>query len=374
MSLRPLIMPALPSKPAMLRAFYARDAAAEGRFLVGVKTTGIFCRPTCKARKPKPENVEFFANPSSALHGGFRPCKLCRPMDAVLPPPELVTKLRAAIERDPTGRLTDKELTAMGIEPSTARRQFQRYHGMTFHAYARARRMGLALREVQQAGVTSAQFAQGFESASGFRDAFARIFGRPPRDAAASRVLYAERIPTPLGLMLALAGDEGIVVLDFVDRRGLERKLIELRRRLDCAVVPGNHPHLDAAAHQLGEYFAGTRTRFDLTLAPVGSPFEQAAWRHLQTIAPGETQSYAQMAGALGRPGAARAAGRANGMNFIAIVIPCHRVIGADGTLTGYGGGLGRKQWLLDHERSLVTAGPQSSQTAPRAPSGRTPR
>jgi len=367
-------MPSLPSRSAMLRAFYARESAAEGRFLVGVRTTGIFCRPTCKARKPKPENVEFFADPSAALHGGYRPCKLCRPLDAVLPPPPLVNRLRAAIEADPTGRLTDKELAALGIEPSTARRQFQRYHGMTFHAYARARRMGLALREVQQTGVTQAQFARGFESASGFRDAFARIFGRPPRDAATSRILCAERIPTPLGLMLAIAGDDGIVVLDFVDRRGLERKLSELRRRLDCAVVPGAHPQLAAAARQLAEYFAGARTRFNLSLAPVGSPFEHEAWRYLQTIPPGETRSYARMAADLGRPGAARAAGRANGMNFISIVIPCHRVIGADGSLTGYGGGLGRKQWLLDHERSLLTSESRSSRTAPRAPSGQTRR
>lgn len=364
----------LPSKQAMRRAFYARDPAAEGRFLVGVRTTGIFCRPTCTARKPKPENIEFFPDPSAALHGGFRPCKLCRPMDAVVPPPPLVTRLRAAIERDPAGRLTDKELAALGIEPSTARRQFQRYHGMTFHAYARARRMGLALREVQQTGVTQAQFARGFESASGFRDAFTRIFGRPPREAATSRVLYAERIPTPLGLMLAVAGDDGLVVLDFVDRRGLERKLTELRRRLRCAVVPGSHVQLEAASRQLGEYFAGQRTRFHLPLAPVGSPFEHEAWRYLQTIPPGETRSYGQMASALGRPGAARAAGRANGINFLSIVIPCHRVIGADGALTGYGGGLGRKQWLLDHERRQVTSESRSSQTARRAPSEQTPR
>lgn len=337
----------------MLRAFLRRDPGAEGRFFAGVHTTGIFCRPTCKARKPKPENVSFFPDASSALHAGFRPCKLCRPMDAVVPPPPLVARLRAAVERDPTGRLTEKDLVTLGIDPSTARRQFRRYYGLTFHAYARARRMGLALRDVQGgASVTATQFARGFESSAGFRAAFARIFGVPPRDAAAGSVLFAERIATPLGTMLALARDEGLVLLDFVDRRGLERKLASLRQRLRCSVVPGAHRHLAAAAGQLRAYFDGRRIGFDLALSPVGSPFEQVAWRYLQTIPYGETRSYAEMAAALGRPGAARAAGRANGMNFISIVIPCHRVIGADGALTGYGGGVGRKQWLLDHERA----------------------
>jgi AraC family transcriptional regulator of adaptative response/methylated-DNA-[protein]-cysteine methyltransferase len=344
---------ALPSRAAMLRAFLARAPSAEGRFLAGVHTTGIFCRPTCKARKPKPENVTFFPDISAALHAGFRPCKLCKPMDAVTPPPPLVGRLRAAVERDPTGRLTEKDLANLGIDPSTARRQFRRYYGMTFQAYARARRLGLALRDVRDgASVTEAQFARGFESASGFRAAFTRIFGLPPRDASAGAVLFAERLATPLGTMLALANDDGLVLLDFVDRRGLERKLASLRQRLRCPVVPGAHRHLAATTSQLNEYFAGKRTTFDLTLNPVGSPFEREAWRYLRTIPYGETRSYAAMAAALGRPGAARAAGRANGMNFIALVIPCHRVIGADGALTGYGGGLGRKQWLLDHERS----------------------
>ncbi len=348
-------MPTLPSRSAMLRAFLASDASAEGRFLAGVRTTGIFCRPTCKARKPHPGNVVFFANASAALHEGYRPCKRCRPMDAVLPPPPLVAQLRDAVERDPAGRLTEKDLLALGVDPSTARRQFRRYYGLTFQAYARARRMGLALREVQQgASVTDAQFARGFESASGFRAAFTRIFGLPPREAGRGRVLFAERIATPLGTLLALADDDGLVLLDFVDRRGLERKLSTLRQRLRCHVVPGTHGHLAAAARQLDEYFSKRRHFFDLPLTPLGSPFEQEAWRYLQTIACGQTRSYAAMAAALGRPGAARAAGRANGMNFISIVIPCHRVIGADGTLTGYGGGLGRKHWLLQHEREMV--------------------
>ncbi|GAB5562613.1 MAG: trifunctional transcriptional activator/DNA repair protein Ada/methylated-DNA--[protein]-cysteine S-methyltransferase [Synoicihabitans sp.] len=345
----------LPSRDEMMRAFYERDEASEGIFLVGVRTTGIFCRPTCKARKPKPENIAFYPHASGALHDGFRPCKLCKPLDSVTPPPPLVLKLREAIEADPTGRITEKELASRGIDPSTARRQFRRYYGMTFHAYARARRMGLALKEIGGGErVTEAQFAQGFESASGFRDAVHRLFGAPPSEAAsASRLLYAERLSTPLGRMLAVAGDDGLHVLDFVDRRGLERKLITLRKRLKVTVVPGAHAVLDAAAEQMKAYFAGERTSFDLPLAPTGSSWEHAAWEHLRTIPPGTTQSYGDMAAALGRPGAARAVGRANGMNYISIIIPCHRVIAADGQLTGYGGGLWRKQWLLNHEQKL---------------------
>lgn len=352
----PATVAPLPSRDAMLRAFYAREAAAEGIFLVGVRTTGIFCRPTCGARKPKPENVSFYRDATAALHDGFRPCKLCKPLDSTLPPPSLVLKLRELVEADPTARITEQDLLDRGIDPSTARRQFRRYYGMTFHAYARSRRMGLALREVGTGGrVTEAQFAQGFESASGFRDAVHRLFGAPPRDAARQcRVLHAERIDTPLGRMLAIADDAGLHVLDFVDRRGLERKLITLRERLGACVVPGSHPVLTAAAAQMAEYFAGQRLHFNLPLAPTGSAWEQAAWQHLRSIAPGTTESYGDMATALGRPGAARAVGRANGMNFISIIIPCHRVIAANGNLTGYGGGLWRKQWLLEHERNRV--------------------
>lgn len=348
--------PRLPSHDAMLRAFLTSDPAAEGIFLTGVKTTGIFCRPTCKARKPLAQNVAFFATASDALHAGFRPCKLCRPMDAVSPPPPLVQRLRDAIEANPTGRLSEKDLIAVGIEPTTARRQFRRYYGMTFHAYARARRMGLALRDVQSgSSVTDTQLARGFESPSGFRDAFVRLFGVTPSAATnAHRVLFVERIETPLGSLLAIADDAGLHLLDFVDRRGLERKLDTLRRQLKATIVPGGHAHIAAARGQLDDYFAGRRTGFDLALAPRGTPWEQAAWTHLQRIPYGTTTSYGDMAAALTRPGAARAVGRANGMNFLAIVIPCHRVIRSDGALCGYGGGLWRKQWLLDHERRHV--------------------
>jgi len=342
----------LPTPRTMYRALSRRDAAYEGVFFTGVKTTGIFCRPTCKAKRPRAENVEFFPTVTEALHGGYRPCRLCRPMDGNKPVPPLVERLRRAVEAAPDGRVTDKDLATMGVEPTTARRQFKAYHGLTFHAYQRARRMGLALRDVQSGKpVIETQLARGYESTSGFREAFARVFGAPPRGAKSAVCLLAQRLETPLGTMLALADDAGLRLLEFVDRRGLERELVQLRRRLKCAIVPGNHAILDQTAAQLTEYFAGQREQFDVPLAPVGSEFQLRVWRELGRIPPGRTRSYAEMAKRLGIPKAPRAIGRANGSNMLALVIPCHRVINADGSLNGYAGGVWRKQRLLEHER-----------------------
>src|SRR5436305_5667223 len=185
----------LPPSETMYRALVKRDPSFEGIFFAGVRTTGIFCRPTCTAKKPARENVDFFATPSGALHGGYRPCLRCQPMDPDKRPPKLIERLRAEVERAPGGRLTDKELAALSIDPSTARRQFKRHYGMTFQAYYRARRMGLALQEVKQGGrVDEVQAESGFESASGFRDAFTRIFGEPPSSAKTQGGLFAERI------------------------------------------------------------------------------------------------------------------------------------------------------------------------------------
>jgi AraC family transcriptional regulator of adaptative response/methylated-DNA-[protein]-cysteine methyltransferase len=349
------VMELLPPADLMYRALLNRDSSFEGIFLVGVRTTGIFCRPTCSARKPARENVDFFPTASEALHGGFRPCLRCRPMDPEKQPPPLVEKLRAEVERSPGGRLTDKELSALSIDPSTARRQFKRHYGMTFQAYHRARRMGLALRDVRRGSpVENARNNSGYESESGFRDAFTRIFGDTPTSVKAKGALLAERIETPLGSMLAIADDEGLRLLEFVDRRALERELTILRQRLQTNVVPGEHRHLDAVRTQLADYFAGKNLEFDIPLAPVGSPFQLRTWNLLRKIPISETRSYSWMAKHLGDVEMRRAVGRANGENMMCIIIPCHRVIRADGTLCGYGGGLWRKRWLLDHEKKFT--------------------
>jgi len=346
----------LPTKATMYGAVVRHDPTYEGVFWLGVRTTGIFCRPTCSARTPNRENVEFFAAPSAALHAGFRPCRKCHPLDHGRKPPALVLELLAEVEREPGRRHRDSELLARGIDPSTARRQFKRYCGMTFQAYHRARRMGIALSDIRKGKtVLDSQLDQGFESGSGFREAFARIVGMAPSQAGNVGVLQAKWIETPLGAMLALADDRGLHLLDFVDRRGLERSMMLLQRRLRARVLPGEHPVLEQIARELREYFRGMRLVFDTPVVLTGSPFQLAVWQALQNVPPRTTCSYRELASKIGQPAAVRAVGRANGDNRLSIIVPCHRVIGSDGALTGYGGGVWRKQRLLDLERSGMT-------------------
>ena len=337
------------------RAIQRRDSSYEGIFFLGVKTTGIFCRPICSARKPLRKNVEFFPGKSEALHAGFRPCLRCKPMQTTGEVPTLVEKLRKQIEQYPSERLRERDLLEMGIDPSTARRQFQRYFGMSFQAYQRARRMGSALAAVRKGiNVLDTQLDHGFESSSGFREAFAKLFGTAPSKACGVHCLLSKWIESPLGAILALADDDGLYVFDWVDRRGLEREIVRLRAKTKFAIVPGPHPVLDQAEREINEYFAGQRNVFTLPFALRGTEFQRQVWDELLRIPSGETRSYAEIARSIGQPKAVRAVARANGDNFRGIVIPCHRVIGSDGSLTGYGGGLARKQWLLDHERKMT--------------------
>lgn len=353
----------------MYRALVEHDPAFEGIFFVGVATTGIFCRPTCRVRTPKRENVEFFASTSDALHAGFRPCRRCRPLDQGRLAPPLVTELLAAVEEEPSVRLRDVDLAQRGIDPSTARRTFKRYCGMTFHAYHRARRMGLALAGVRQGkSMLDLQLDQGFESGSGFRDAFNRLLGAAPSRAHSVDCLYAQWFETPLGAMLGLADDAGLALLEFVDRRGLERELERIQRELKRRILPGAHRFLAQIGDELAAYFAGRSLRFATPIALSGSPFQRAVWAELLRIPAGKTRSYAEVATAIGRAAAVRAVGRANGDNRLCIIVPCHRVIGADGALTGYGGGLWRKQWLLEHElRQAEGRGQLSLEVTPSA-------
>lgn len=343
-------MTALPSEATMYEAAMARDASYEGVFFTCVKTTGIFCRPTCRAKRPRRENVEFTPSVQAALAAGYRPCKLCKPMLTPGAVPAWMQGLIESVRRDPSRRLTDADLLARGVDPVAARRRFKESFGMTFQAYQRSVRLGGAVRELRKgAGQMKAAIESGYESAGAFREALERCFG----DASTRNgreVMTVDWLPSPLGTMVAIASERGLCLLEWVDRRALENELIRMRKRFG-PLVPGESEILDRTKREMGEHFAGERRAFTVPLDLRGSEFQIRAWETLREIPYGETWSYAQMARRMGRPSAVRAVGRANGTNQVAVIVPCHRVIGADGKLTGYGGGLWRKERLLELEK-----------------------
>jgi AraC family transcriptional regulator, regulatory protein of adaptative response / methylated-DNA-[protein]-cysteine methyltransferase len=346
-------MQPLPPPAEMRRAFLSGDAGYDGVFFTGVKTTGIFCRPSCTARKPRPENVEFFATPREAMFSGYRACKRCRPLEAYGQPPDWVARLLARLDADPALRLRAADLRALGIDPARARRHFLKHYGMTFQAFCRARRLSGAFRMIQEGtSVTHVATDSGFESESGFRSAFARVFGAAPVAAAAADTIRLDWVASPVGPLVIGATDRGICLLEFSDRRMLEAQLDTVKRRFRVPLVPGRNHWLDQLRGELAEYFAGTRRQFTLPLDIRGTPFQERVWQTLLEIPYGAKWSYRDVATRIGQPTATRAVGTANGMNRIAIVIPCHRVVNADGKLGGYGGGLWRKQFLLNLEQA----------------------
>jgi AraC family transcriptional regulator of adaptative response/methylated-DNA-[protein]-cysteine methyltransferase len=341
----------LPPAAEMYRALCERDASYEGVFFAAIRTTGIFCRPSCTARKPLAENVEYFATTQQALLAGYRPCRRCRPLEPNGELPDWLRPLLDEIDADPSRRWKDADLRARRLDPGRVRRWFQANHGMTFHAYQRARRLGLAQGRIKQGDdLTRAAYDHGYESLSGFRDAFARTFDGTPGAGRAADSLQATRLLTPLGPMMAAANHDGICMLEFADPHTLRDQVERLTRRFGVEVVPGTNDHIARLEDELRRYFSGELRRFSVPLVYPGTEFQVACWDYLRTIPYGETRAYADEARAIGRPKAQRAVGRANGDNRLAIVIPCHRVVGNDGRLTGYGGGLWRKRFLLDLE------------------------
>ena len=346
----------LPDSETLYAALLKKDSDFEGIFVAGIKTTGIFCRPTCTARKPRRENVEFFASARDAVLHGYRACKVCTPLEHKGSAPDWLKPLLAEIADDPLLRLKDRDLRARGLEPSRVRYWFRKNHGMTFQAYLRALRIGQAFGRIRHGEpVTGTAFDSGYESLSGFADQFKKTAGFSPGRSRQGQLIATTRILTPLGPLLAGASADGICLLEFVDRRMLETQLKRLNRLLHAECVPGFSRHFDELNRQLAEYFSKKRKEFDVPLVLSGTPFQKKVWTGLQTIPYGCTRSYKEQAEAIGQASAVRAVAKANGDNRIAIIIPCHRVIGADGKLVGYGGGLWRKRYLLDLESGQKT-------------------
>jgi len=345
------------TKNEFYKALLNKDPEYEGLFYVGVKTTGIFCRPTCPARKPKLENCEFYRAAKEALIASFRPCLRCRPLSHPNQVSDLVCKLVDAVEKNPEKRWKDADFRAISTDSTTARRQFKKRFGMTFVEYARSRRIGIAMKQIREgAMVIDAQLDSGYESNSGFVDAFSKIMGAPPTKFDKHYgVLKCACLDTKLGPMIAISDENALYLLEFASRRGLEREIERLRIRTKSTIIPETTDPIRSIEAELKAYFDGSLREFKTPIHMLGSPFQQLAWKELMRIPYGTTRSYLEEAIAIGKPKAFRAVANANGANQLAIIIPCHRIINNDGRLGGYGGGIAHKKWLIDHEKSFIS-------------------
>lgn len=348
----------LPDNNTMYEALVNRNASFEGVFIAGIKTTGIFCRPTCHARKPNKENVEYFSNVKEALSFGYRPCKVCLPLTPLGEVPSWLKSLLKEVSDNPDVKFKDQDLRERGLEPSRVRRWFKKQHNMTFQAYTRAIRINRAFGQINHAdksggsgSILDTALDSGFQSLSGFNNAYKNITGKSPGNSSNNELVTVTRILTPLGPMLAGATCRGVCLLEFTDRRMLETQIKRLSHLLKAKFIPGDIAIFSKLNDELNRYFAGQLKSFSVSLDVPGTEFQQKVWRALSKIPYGHTRSYQQQAIAINNEAAVRAVAKANGDNRISIIIPCHRVIGKNGQLTGYGGGLWRKQRLLELEQ-----------------------
>ena len=328
-------------------AFDRRDRAQDGQFVGAVKTTRIYCKPSCPARRPLRENVEFFATAAEARDAGYRSCLRCKP-DEVGRDREAVAKALTMIEATEDALSLEELAKAVDYAPHHFHRLFKRDTGVTPAAYARGIRASRAAAALNGKGsITDAIYEAGYSGPSRFYAETNGRLGMTPsawRNGGAGVTIRWAVADTSLGPMLIAATDKGICCLSFN-----EGEADVLRRFPKAAIQPGG---ANLAALMAGAVAAVERPRSmpDLPLDIAGTAFQQAVWQELMRIPPGETRTYAQIAAAVGKPKAVRAAGSANGANRVAVLIPCHRVIRTDGSLGGYAYGLPIKEELLKRE------------------------
>jgi AraC family transcriptional regulator of adaptative response/methylated-DNA-[protein]-cysteine methyltransferase len=328
-------------------AVLARDRALDGRFVTGVLTTGIYCRPSCAARHPRRENVRFFANGEAAQAVGLRPCLRCSP-DDVSRDERAVLSAIAAIKA--AGQpLALAELAAeAGYSPAHFQRVFKRHTGLSPAAYSRALMAERAADALTDEGkVTEAIYAAGYSAPSRFYEGTQGRLGMTPSawaNGGKGATIHWAVVDTTLGRMLVAATAKGVCRLSFNEgREALEKRFPK------AELVAGGADF----ERLLGDVVSAVEAPGDFAHIPLdvkGTAFQEAVWRELQRIPAGETRTYAQLAAAVGRPRAVRAAGSANGANNVAVLIPCHRVINTGGGLGGYAYGLEIKRKLLEKE------------------------
>jgi AraC family transcriptional regulator, regulatory protein of adaptative response / methylated-DNA-[protein]-cysteine methyltransferase len=354
--LAPLSQPAKPRAMASVAhldpdtawaAFMRRDRSWDGRVIGAVKTTGIYCKPSCPAKRPKREHVEFFPSAEQARAAGYRSCLRCKP-DEVGRDREAVAKAVRIIDQAEEVPSLAELAAAVGYAPHHFQRIFKRDLGVSPAEYARALRNRRGEAALSANGrVTDAVYDAGYSGPSSFYSDAKERLGMTPsawRNGGQGETIRWTHFDSPLGQMLIAATGKGICRLTFDDSEA------SLRRLFPNATIVEDGGGLRELVEGALAAIDSPLTARELPIDVAGTAFQEAVWRELRKIPPGETRSYAQIAAAIGQPKAVRAVGTANGDNHVAVLIPCHRVIRSDGTLGGYAGGLDRKRKLLAAE------------------------
>jgi AraC family transcriptional regulator of adaptative response/methylated-DNA-[protein]-cysteine methyltransferase len=336
------------------QAVCARDARADGTFVFAVRTTGVFCRPQCAARRPRRENVEFFGTVADARAAGYRACKRCRP-EARSIADELVTLVDRAcrtIDAAETEPSLAELAAAAGKSPFHFQRTFKRVTGVSPHEYAAAKRVeGLRQALPARERIADAVYDAGFGSSSRAYSLAASTLGMTPSAYAAGgrgeRVRFATG-RSDLGWIGVALTARGVAAIELGDSR--EEVSARINERFAAADVAEDHSELQDVLAAILRFVEQPRAGLDLPLDVQGTAFARRVWRALTQLAPGQTATYAQIAAAIGRPGAARAVASACAANPAALAIPCHRVVPASGGSGGYRWGAERKRALLDAE------------------------
>lgn len=340
--------PSMPDPDQCWAAVLRRDRAMDGRFVGCVATTGIYCKPSCAARHPKRENMSFLPHPAAARAAGFRACLRCRP-DEIGRDQRAVADAIALIDAaEDTPRL-DAIAAHVGYAPHHFHRLFKRETGQTPAAYARTLRADRLKAALDAGGsVTAAIYEAGYAAPSrAYADAASHLGMTPSTWQAGGRgvTIRWRRIDSSLGPMLVAATDKGLCRISFDEGEAA------LRARFPNADLQPADAALDRLAAAVVALVDDPIAAPDLPVDIGGTAFQQAVWSALRAIPAGQTRSYGQIAAAIGRPGAVRAAGTACGDNALAVLIPCHRVLRSDGMAGGYAWGVERKQALLAREK-----------------------
>jgi len=330
-----------------------RNTKYDGTFFTAVKTTGIFCHPSCRARTPKAENVTFYDTIEEALQNGFRPCKICKPMEKIGETPIYIKKIIAELQQSPHQKISDELLKLKGIEPHTIRRWFKKNYNITFHSFQRMLRINYAFTTIKKGNsITYSAFESGYESLSGFNESYRSLFGESASKSKIRNVINVVRFSSPIGSIVTCATKKGVCFLGFIGQKRIENQFDEIQKQFNAIILPGRNEHLTDVKKEVNEYFEGKRKTFTVTLDVFGTDFRENVWNELLNIPYGKTISYKEQAIAINNRKAVRAVAAANGANRISIIIPCHRVIGSNGSLTGYASGLHKKKWLLNFEKN----------------------